>query len=522
MNEGPGTNAQVEDLRFTLAEIWETPEHGIDVLVALGLINHEIRSKSSEGLPRFVDRFDQMGYLRDTALDDVRADIVRESCAAVFASDQIVAAEFRKTLAVGRRYQEAEGKLRQSLCDHILGFAAFAEKSGRSCRVSMPITFARELPNGAPAPDELTSYYRLRSLWAVWGALLSVRSSCPQASSFVTGVDVVGNELSTTNWPFVPIFDAMSRDPDFDGFSRTVHAGEFFRWRMQGLRSIGELVLPTRVVDRIGHCLALDDDLPNAYADPAISFRDAVEDLCWLATVGIDSATVEGFLARIVEETRMASFDVDVGDLLCAWTQRRTIDGLASEDVVGRNPRTLLEAPLESRPASHFYLGTGRTRALLALIYRGSGPLNLLDHDAGLTGSEYLSWARGIAPVVAEMLRERLATEGVVVESCPTSNLTLSRMNSLSEHPIARFIDAGLAVSLSSDDPIVFGTSISQEAAKISSVFGEDVLRSVAATSTSSCCPGAMDCGPSDAAALRSIVRDELGREYERAINPNS
>jgi adenosine deaminase len=62
------------------------------------------------------------------------------------------------------------------------------------------------------------------------------------------------------------------------------------------------------------------------------------------------------------------------------------------------------------------------------------------------------------AALVAE-LRERQ----VPLEVCPTSNVRLGVAPSLAEHPFPRLLDAGLYVTLNSDDPPMFGTTLTDE-----------------------------------------------------------
>ena len=70
-----------------------------------------------------------------------------------------------------------------------------------------------------------------------------------------------------------------------------------------------------------------------------------------------------------------------------------------------------------------------------------------------------------------EVLR-RLIDEGIVLEVCPTSNVCLGGFPSLAEHPIQRLIDAGVKVTLNSDDPPMFSTSITEEWIRCAETFG--------------------------------------------------
>jgi aminodeoxyfutalosine deaminase len=60
---------------------------------------------------------------------------------------------------------------------------------------------------------------------------------------------------------------------------------------------------------------------------------------------------------------------------------------------------------------------------------------------------------------VIELLRQRR----IPLEVCPTSNVSTGLLPRLEEHPLPRFLGAGLTVTLNSDDPAMFGTSLEHE-----------------------------------------------------------
>ncbi len=62
-------------------------------------------------------------------------------------------------------------------------------------------------------------------------------------------------------------------------------------------------------------------------------------------------------------------------------------------------------------------------------------------------------------PRTVALLRER----NVPLEVCPTSNWLCSSVPSIAEHPIRRLMEAGLAVTVNSDDPSLFGIDLCHE-----------------------------------------------------------
>ena len=83
----------------------------------------------------------------------------------------------------------------------------------------------------------------------------------------------------------------------------------------------------------------------------------------------------------------------------------------------------------------------------------------------------------GIATATDADLLARVAEEGVVLEVCPSSNVTLGLVPSLDEHPIRMLRDAGVAITVNSDDPPFFATTLTDELAHAVSLLELDALR---------------------------------------------
>lgn len=66
-------------------------------------------------------------------------------------------------------------------------------------------------------------------------------------------------------------------------------------------------------------------------------------------------------------------------------------------------------------------------------------------------------------PALVAELRERQ----IPLEVCPTSNVCLGVAPSIAEHPLPRLLDAGLYVTINSDDPPMFNTTLTDEYLKI-------------------------------------------------------
>jgi adenosine deaminase/aminodeoxyfutalosine deaminase len=82
-------------------------------------------------------------------------------------------------------------------------------------------------------------------------------------------------------------------------------------------------------------------------------------------------------------------------------------------------------------------------------------------------------------------LMEVLAERQVPIEICITSNVRTGSCASLPEHPVRRYFDSGLMITLNSDDPALFGSDLSGEyrLAECEFQFTQEQLRELASNS---------------------------------------
>jgi adenosine deaminase len=71
--------------------------------------------------------------------------------------------------------------------------------------------------------------------------------------------------------------------------------------------------------------------------------------------------------------------------------------------------------------------------------------------------------AHGVRSVEDDGLVKRLAREGITLDVCPWSNVKLRVAPSLAAHPIGVLRDRGVRLTVSSDDPAIFGRSLTEE-----------------------------------------------------------
>ncbi|PVA06673.1 adenosine deaminase [Thalassorhabdomicrobium marinisediminis] len=78
----------------------------------------------------------------------------------------------------------------------------------------------------------------------------------------------------------------------------------------------------------------------------------------------------------------------------------------------------------------------------------------------------------GIGAIDDPALVQRLADSGVTLEVCPGSNVFLGAVDSWESHPIQKLRDAGVKVTVSTDDPPFFGTTMTREYEMLNKTFG--------------------------------------------------
>lgn len=69
----------------------------------------------------------------------------------------------------------------------------------------------------------------------------------------------------------------------------------------------------------------------------------------------------------------------------------------------------------------------------------------------------------GVRAIEDPALVAELAERGIVLEVCPSSNVCLGIYDTLAAHPLRRLMEAGVKVTINSDDPPFFGTSLGKE-----------------------------------------------------------
>lgn len=114
------------------------------------------------------------------------------------------------------------------------------------------------------------------------------------------------------------------------------------------------------------------------------------------------------------------------------------------------------------RPQFQPHFDAARAAGLRSVPHAGetTGPETVW-HALRLLGAERIG--HGTSSAQDPALLAHLAETGVPLEVCPSSNLATRAVASLEEHPLRAFVDAGVTVTINSDDPPMFGTTLNRE-----------------------------------------------------------
>lgn len=99
------------------------------------------------------------------------------------------------------------------------------------------------------------------------------------------------------------------------------------------------------------------------------------------------------------------------------------------------------------------------------------GPESVLD---ALDALRVERIGHGVRAIEDPHLVDRLAEDGIVLEVCPGSNIALGIYPDWPDHPIARLRERGVKVTVSTDDPPFFHTTMANEFDRLSGAFGWD------------------------------------------------
>jgi len=164
----------------------------------------------------------------------------------------------------------------------------------------------------------------------------------------------------------------------------------------------------------------------------------------------------------------------DTGPKRCRRTLEETIEVTAESGIVGI---TIGGSEVPYPPA------------LYASVYHRAeaAGLGLTAHAGEAAGPEYV-WSalrdlgvsrigHGIRAVEDPELVAHLVQKQIPLEVCPTSNIRTGVAASWEAHPVIELIEAGARVTINSDDPLFFDSSVAGDLRRLAALMNLDVER---------------------------------------------
>jgi len=201
---------------------------------------------------------------------------------------------------------------------------------------------------------------------------------------------------------------------------------------------------------------------PQAHTSRGIPLDDVV--------AGLRSAVLEAPVRHGISATLIACFvrDRPVAEAMT------TLEGLAAHlDVI---QGVGLDSAEVGHPPSAFreVFEAAEQLGLRKVAHAGEeGPPSYVWEALDVLGVERVD--HGIRSVEDAALLRRLAADRTPLTVCPLSNVRLRCVESLDQHPLPRLLDAGVMVTVNSDDPAYFGGYVAANYLALQEALGLDL-----------------------------------------------
>jgi adenosine deaminase len=211
---------------------------------------------------------------------------------------------------------------------------------------------------------------------------------------------------------------------------------------------------------------------------------------------GVSMGTVIGGIAAGLDEGERR-LGLSTGLILCFLRHLPAEDAMATYEQALPFLDELLGVGLDSgevgNPPAPFEAVFARARAdgLHVVAHAGEeGPPSYVSEALDVLGVERID--HGVRALEDPDLLDRLVADGVPLTVCPLSNVALRVVDRLEDHPLLRLLDAGVRVTINSDDPAYFGGYIGDNYVRTQQALGltRDQMVAIARTSLDACFVG--------------------------------
>ncbi|MEO6018634.1 MAG: adenosine deaminase [Knoellia sp.] len=231
--------------------------------------------------------------------------------------------------------------------------------------------------------------------------------------------------------------------------------------------------------DAARHCVRGEADMRRIVREAALD--DGAEGSRWLE-IQIDPTSYAPFVGGItpaleivLDEAAAVSREpgaAQVGVIVAASRMRhelesRTLARLAAR-YAGEGPGAVVGFGLsndERRGETESFAAAFAIarRAGLALVPHAGELLGPAAVERTLTALEPDRLGHGVRAAEDPRTLDRVVADGVALEVCPGSNLSLGVYDEIEDVPLRQLVDAGAVVALGADDPLIFGTRLTEQ-----------------------------------------------------------
>jgi len=258
---------------------------------------------------------------------------------------------------------------------------------------------------------------------------------------------------------------AAYRFTDLQAFLDLYYAGAATLVTEQDFYDLTSAYLRKANADRVRHVEMFFD--PQAHTARGVPFEAVITGIhgaleAGRERYGITSGLILCFLRHLSEEQAMEA-------LSAALSFRAWLVGVG------------LDSSEVGHPPTKFTRVFARARAegLHVVAHAGEeGPPDYVRQALDLLGAERID--HGVRALEDPALVERLARSQVPLTVCPLSNVKLHLFPSIEAHNLKRLLDAGLMVTINSDDPAYFGGYLADNYLAVQKAFEltrEDIQR---------------------------------------------
>lgn len=243
-------------------------------------------------------------------------------------------------------------------------------------------------------------------------------------------------------YPSIEALRAAYAFTDLQSFLDIYYAGASVLLHPQDFHDMTWAYFRRAHADNVVHAeIFFDPQTHTARGVPIASVIEGLAGACRRAReeLGISSALILCFLRHLGEDDAFATLDAAL-----PWREHFIGVGLDSSEV--------------GHPPEKFERVFARCRelGLRVVAHAGEeGPPEYMWQAIDLLKVDRID--HGVASVQDPLLMAELAHTRLPLTVCPLSNLKLCVVRDLREHPLKTMLDAGLCVTINSDDPAYFG-----------------------------------------------------------------